>query len=415
MYQNSLTRRASQRGSGSPLPSLPSLARRVSVASSRRGVTILELLVVLLILLMVTAAAIPIVVPAMQNRQMRESARLVSSYFAIARSRAIETGRPVGVVVERFNGQPFGMVLSQVEVPPPYSGDVENSRITVDSMAMPGKITGFVFGDAGWKGLVRYGDQVKLDFRGPTYILASVSPVPMTGDPEAGKAVLADPMTIDWFLVTQTGQPPPFIPPTYDVPPGTGVPFQIIRQPTRSATAPLQLPEGIVVDLTCSGMGAVGSFMAAASFGVPDVMTGSPPPYPPPIVAYDPVIMFSPSGRLEAVSQGDLGRLAHPTDAVYLLLGRRDLMFDAAQRNQPADVVDQNLSPIPNPPTVTPAPPPHFWVSIGYQTGLVTVAEVASNLQNYQPMPAKQLTNVITDALPFAREFARQSQSVGGR
>ena len=90
----------------------------------RRGVTVLELLVVLLILLMVTAAAIPIVVPAMQNRQMREAARLVSSYFSMARSRAIETGRPVGVVVERNNGQPFGFQLSQVEVPPPYAGDI---------------------------------------------------------------------------------------------------------------------------------------------------------------------------------------------------------------------------------------------------------------------------------------------------
>ena len=60
-----------------------------------------------------------------------------------------------------------------------------------------------------------------------------------------------------------------------------------------------------------------------------------------------------------------------------------------------------------------PAPPPHFWVSIGYQTGLVTVAEVAANFQDY--LTSQPLADVITNALPFARQFARQSQSVGGR
>ena len=43
----------------------------------RRGITLLELLVVMLILLMITAAAIPIVAPAMRNRQMRESTRMI--------------------------------------------------------------------------------------------------------------------------------------------------------------------------------------------------------------------------------------------------------------------------------------------------------------------------------------------------
>jgi type II secretory pathway pseudopilin PulG len=366
-------------------------------------VTLLELLVVMLILLMVTAAAIPIVVPAMQNRQMRESARLVSSYFSVARSRAIEIGRPVGVMVERFNGQPFGMVLSQVEVPPPYSGDVVDSQITVDGTT--GEITAFVSGDTAWTGLVRYGDLVKLNYKGPPYILASVQgTMTPTVDARVGEAITDTPGT-NWFLQT-TVLTQPLLPPGLAT---TGVPYQIIRQPTRSSTAPLQLPEGIVVDLVCSGMGAAGTFNQANYSG----MTGSTPPAP--IVLFDPVILFSTSGRVEAVSQGAIGILGHPNDAIYLLLGRRELMYDVVAKNQPQDIVDQNLSPVPATAGVPPTPPPHFWVSVGYQTGLVTVAEVAANCQDYAPMAPMTLASVVQTALGQARQFARQSQSVGGR
>src|SRR5690606_15659964 len=100
------------------------------------GITLLELLIVMVIMLMVTAAAIPIMAPAMKNRQMRESTRLISSYFGAARARAMQTGRPVGVMVERFNGQPFAFTLSQVEVPPSYAGDTVGSRMTINGIAL---------------------------------------------------------------------------------------------------------------------------------------------------------------------------------------------------------------------------------------------------------------------------------------
>ncbi len=90
----------------------------------RRGVTLLELLVVLLILLMVTAASVPIIAPALRNRQVREASRLLSAYLGAAKARAVQTGRPVGIKIERFNGQPYALTVSQVEVPPPYMGDV---------------------------------------------------------------------------------------------------------------------------------------------------------------------------------------------------------------------------------------------------------------------------------------------------
>ena len=103
----------------------------------RRGVTLLELLVVLLILLMVTAASVPIIAPALRNRQVREASRLLSAYLGAAKARAVQTGRPVGIKIERFNGQPYALTVSQVEVPPPYMGDVYGATATVVTVPSP--------------------------------------------------------------------------------------------------------------------------------------------------------------------------------------------------------------------------------------------------------------------------------------
>ena len=100
----------------------------------RRGVTLLELLIVMVILLMITAAAIPIVVPATRNRQMREATRLVTTYLGAAKARAVQTGRPAGVMIERFNGNAFALQISQVEVPPPYAGDTTYSSMRVGAL-----------------------------------------------------------------------------------------------------------------------------------------------------------------------------------------------------------------------------------------------------------------------------------------
>jgi prepilin-type N-terminal cleavage/methylation domain-containing protein len=410
------------------------LSRSTALLSRRRGVTLLELLVVLLILLMVTAAAIPIVAPAMQNRQMREASRLVSSYLSTARSRAVETGRPVGVKLERFGGiQPFAMVLSQIEVPPPYAGDTYDSKCMVAGVMAPGDpaaLTRVPAGmDARWftatvdgtfnSALVRVGDQIRFGGKGPLYTILGpdVLPMPMPD----GVIDLGAPLDVAYLY--PTGSLPTAYFPWEAVPAPPETSYQVIRQPVRSATAPLQLPEGIVVDLVSSGVGSSESFNAVTYETAPmmPMMTGTTPPMP--VVVFDPVVVFSPAGRLESVSSvAEAGRLVHPTDAVYLLLGRRELMYDVTSKGQPADIVDQNLGPIPPATAVFanvatwPAPPAHFWVSVGYQTGLVTVAEVAPNLQDYAPsMPKELKQEVIADALGAARVFARQSQSVGGR
>ncbi len=236
--------------------------RRTIRRGRRRGVTLLELLIVMVILLMITAAAIPIVVPATRNRQMREATRLVTTYLGAAKARAVQTGRPAGVMIERFNGNAFALQMSQVEVPPPYAGDIQRTQQT--SGALPDKgqrdecneqrrgtsshhdsgpnstgirngfnvtmagvmgttkqmgdgrlltisthfdLQGSAFtntytsggtfsiecwpcvlqlgaADTQWQSLLRYGDQVRLDYRGLLYTLTSVpTPLPATAIP----------------------------------------------------------------------------------------------------------------------------------------------------------------------------------------------------------------------------------------
>ena len=191
--------------------------------------------------------------------------------------------------------------------------------------------------------------------------------------------------------------------------PSAPVPYQIFRQPVRSSAAPLQLPDGIVVDLLYSGSGtAPGLFISSVSGAVP------PQPWPMnwsanwatnPPAPYNPVISFTPGG-----SVGHLGTttLMRPTGPIYLLLGRREFMPDAALIKGGANdrlPEDKNIfdSDLPQPANLYLQ---NFWITIGYQTGLVTVTENAVNLG-----PIADATNYLNNA----RAIARTSQGIGGQ
>ena len=87
--------------------------------------TLIELLIVMGILLALVTIGAVNMQPEVERRRMREAARQVSVYVGSARSRAMEISRPCGVMIERFSATEtgIGMVLHQVEVPPPYSGE----------------------------------------------------------------------------------------------------------------------------------------------------------------------------------------------------------------------------------------------------------------------------------------------------
>ena len=98
---------------------------RRQVGGAPRGVTLVELLVVITIMMLLAAFVLPKFQLNSKTRKIREAARMINVYFGVARNRAVETGRPCGVMFQRLANQPSGAAtLFQVEVPPPYAGDV---------------------------------------------------------------------------------------------------------------------------------------------------------------------------------------------------------------------------------------------------------------------------------------------------
>ena len=91
---------------------------------ARPGLTLVELLVVVMIMAIMLAVAVPIVRPPVEARAVREAARMVNTALASARTRAIQTGRPVGVMFEPLvAGGKTCAVLHYVQVSAPWSGN----------------------------------------------------------------------------------------------------------------------------------------------------------------------------------------------------------------------------------------------------------------------------------------------------
>lgn len=334
-----------------------------------RGVTLLELLIVMAIMVMVTAAAIPIMLPAVQNRRMREASRLVSSYISGARSRAIETGRPVGVMVERLNGQPYAMTLSYVEVPPPYAGDTTGATCTFTA-AGAGSVT-LALSSPIPAGLIRLNDTLRLNYKPSLYTITGPDTSPADGVVDSGSQLTATLISPATGIIPWTTLSP-------------GVPYQIFRQPVRSSAAPMQLPEGTVIDLASSGY-TLNNTPYAFNSGSSTA----------PIVLFNPVITFAPNGSVDYVTNNaspfNLMRAPGP---IFLMLGRRELMPDVSKSGNNENLYDPGVT--------LPALNlylSNYWIAIGNTTGTVTVAENASNV----------------GAFDVARGFAQQGQSVSGQ
>jgi len=283
-------------------------------STSRRGATLIEMLVVIMILVILAGVAVPVMRPAMQGRRPREAARAVNVYLSSARNRALETGRLCGVMLQRMDNQAgASMVLQQVEMPLPYAGsDLSSSaQVQLSVSNNTATVTANLIGQFN-PALVSPGDLIQFNGQGPWYTISNPGP------PIIASIRLRAGQMLPW----PTGG---FSPP---------VPYQILRQPTASAASPLQLPMGMVVDLDFSGTDA-------ASFGSADSL----PVY----------ILFSGNGSLERVRYG--GSSVCVVDPLYLLIGRNDKVGDATNPNW------QDMN--------------NLWVTINPQTGMITTAPVA--------------------------------------
>src|SRR5204863_4766980 len=72
---------------------------RPLISCRRPAYTIAEMLIVMTIMLMLVAVTLPAIKNVMQEGNSREASRQLNAYFAMAKARALQTGRPCGVMM----------------------------------------------------------------------------------------------------------------------------------------------------------------------------------------------------------------------------------------------------------------------------------------------------------------------------
>jgi prepilin-type N-terminal cleavage/methylation domain-containing protein len=352
----------------------------------RRGITLIELLVVITIILLLATVALPVMAPSRQGRKMREAARSITAYLGAARSEAMTKGRPVGVSFTLTTTTTSGATLNyalatmvQVGEQEPYGGDTDTAmaqfRIRMSPIAAPPKPeTGTVRGPVaveeqplaleakvprGW--FTRYnfadsGGMFQINYQGPKYRLLGPihdrDPIPPVEPDDVDPTKFQDLLLEISQAYYTTNAPPglpvlPFPRERLDLsspgdpaqPWSEPLPFQCFPAPTRSATPPLELPAGIVIDSQWSG---TDSRSYSVIVGDADWNTSTPR------------IMFLPSGEVRGYKE-----------PLYLLVGERNRVWgmytlsDQPMENEyPNWYVSTNL-----------------WVVIEPRTGLATVRE----------------------------------------
>jgi prepilin-type N-terminal cleavage/methylation domain-containing protein len=358
------------------------------------GFTLIEMLIVVSIIMILMVVALRTLQP-LEDRRVREAAREVNVYISSVQNRAMELGRPCGVILHRAAGTNFpnaSMLLEQCEVPPPYAGDLMDAVVQVQDWSYKANGSPYWTDPATGRmkyvlkirlqyplnmanNLIRPGDLIQLNGQGPYFAIALDPNSPTTPDFPldsnniyfdftAGADTNGDGWIDNYFLTLalDSQQTPLQALPWPAQTTGqwsSPVSFLILRQPVKSSARPLQLPSGAVIDLHFSDADD-----PSTSF---DGSTN------------DVAIVFSSTGGLEGYYYNGL---AYPAvGPIFLLIGKTERINPVTS----ADTNDQDLS--------------NLWVTINPQTGLVTTTEMA-----------------VGSDLNAKRQYARQQQqSMGGR
>ena len=309
----------------------PLATERRSLRVSRSALTLVEVLVVILIIGILAASAIPALQTGLNDAQIREGARTASTILATARNRAIQTGRPVGVMLDPLSASTSGVracdTMFYVEVPPPYAGDTISSTMTFEPQGDGTAIVSFPSGDV-VDDIVQVGDQFQFNFQGHLYRI---------------EEIVSSTTPITWKVSSGTAPALPTVP-------APGVPFKFIRRPMKSSATPVTLPGAVVIDLVNSGIGD-------AQFN----------PTTEPIL-----LLFTPTGRLELVYHDGATFGEQVESMVYFLVGR------------PGEIGSANLANLKS-----------LWVGVGGRTGRVVTAENATYDGSLEDPPGTPVPEIV--------------------
>lgn len=445
-------------------PLRPQVLRRSPfvVRRCRSAMTLIELLIVIVILATLTAAALPILTPTTSGRRLRETSRSLNTYLTQQQSQAISTRRPVGVALKRLSSETGraadrGVCLEvvPVEVPVPYAGFDENSRMRV---ALNPNVPGQVVLDfitrgnthqpnsdnlpLGWDAdlvapiLLRLGDVVEV--LGNQYRIVDSGTMAISNsylEGHLGASSSATPAQIGAVPINNTGQ---LIEPVYDaagqrlstasIRTGNSAspfwsepcPYKIHRQPVTTSSDPFQLPEGTAIDLEASGIVGEVPFHYEDGDNTAELMEN---------VSDGPVfIMFSPEGNVERVQyrrvqynqDGNLVSstlLGIPATNISLLVGSRELIpadttldlvggTETERETEKAKLNWLNLE--------------SRWVTIGSQNGnIVTTENAFVNVATLPPVDFDQdgsmsPLDIRRTQIQAAQEFAREMRRTTG-
>jgi prepilin-type N-terminal cleavage/methylation domain-containing protein len=133
---------------------------------TRRGVTLVELLIVVAVMVVLMAIALPAAKTGVERSRLRSAASIVQQQIRLARSVAVETGRPASI---RLSGDGSAVFSIDVLSSPlsNYAGDMVDSRAIV-SIPSPGVIR-CRLEDAMAGSVVNIGDVFRFDYKWGRY------------------------------------------------------------------------------------------------------------------------------------------------------------------------------------------------------------------------------------------------------
>jgi len=348
----------------------------------RAGMTLVELLVVVAIIGLLAVTVLPNVATTTENRRSREAARVTSSFFAKAQSRAI--GRPewAGVTIlppPTNTAALFAIDLFQANVPQVYRGESYASTATLNSNDT-GFSRGLTYSDVTIPAPrnVQSGDLIRFDGRGPWYELnAAGTKVQLRGTTGIQSAT---------EMVAQTERNTPW--------PTTGAPhpFEILRQPVRNGSV-FSIPDGRCIDLAWSGHGS--STYTRFLNLVPAVSV--------PAVT----LLFDATGRVRQLFTQIPGLTPNRvtvTGPVFFLVGRVDRANNDPTLASTHDGKDDTKG-------FNWQYGDSYWIVIDPASGIVKTSEC-------MPVPgAIDVTNPATlaNALKISQQFARSETPSGGK